>query len=115
MEPTWIEVVQELDFPQGARRLVDSASERCFLPGDVISEEGTLDRENCLVVEGTIEIVKGQDEMLLSQRHTGELVGEMAFLEEWPRSATVRAVHTGRTPGTGCRAGRSPDPRCGPR
>ncbi len=97
MEPTWIEVVQELDFLQGARpdvvrRLVDGAAERRFLPGNVILEEGALGREIYLVVEGAVEIVKGQDEILLGQRHAGELVGEMAFLEDRPRSATVRAV-----------------------
>ncbi len=99
MESTWTEVVQELDFLQGARpdvvrRLVAGAAERRFLPGDVIMEEGAPGREIYLVVEGAVEIVKGQgeDEMLLGQRNVGELVGEMAFLEDRPRSATVRAV-----------------------
>ena len=97
MEPTWIEVVQQLDFLQGARpdvvrRLVDGAVDRHFLPGDVILEEGARSREIYLVVEGAVEIVKGQDETLLGQRHAGELFGEMAFLEDRPRSATVRAV-----------------------
>jgi len=97
MKPTWIELVQELDFLQGARpdvvrRLVDDAVERRFLPGSVILEEGAPGREIYLVVEGAVEILKGQDGMLLGQRHAGELVGEMAFLEDRPRSATVRAV-----------------------
>ena len=97
MEPTWIELVQGLDFLQGARpdvvrRLVDGAAERRFLPGNVILEEGAPGREIYLVVEGAVEIVKGQDEILLGQRHAGELVGEMAFLEDRPRSATVRAA-----------------------
>ena len=97
MEPAWIEVVKELDFLQGARpdvvlRLVDGAVERHFLPGNVILKEGAPSREIYLVVKGAVEIVKGQDEILLGQRHAGELFGEMAFLEDRPRSATVRAV-----------------------
>ena len=99
MKSNWIEAVQELDFLQGARpevvrRLVAGAVERRFLPGDVIMEEGAPGREIYLVVEGAVEILKGQgeDEMLLGKRQAGELVGEMAFLEDRPRSATVRAV-----------------------
>ena len=99
MGSTWIELVQKLDFLQGARsdvvrRLVDGAVDRRFLTGDVILEEGALGREIYLVVEGGVEIVKGrgEDELFLGQRDPGELVGEMAFLEDRPRSATVRAM-----------------------
>ena len=99
MGSTWIELVLELDFLQGARpdvvrRLVDGAVERRFLAGDIILEEGALGREIYLVIEGSVQIVKGrgEDEMILGQRVAGELVGEMAFLEDRPRSATVRAV-----------------------
>ena len=99
MKSNWIEAVQELDFlhdarPEVVRRLVDGAAERRCLPGDVIVEEGAPGREIYLVVEGTVEILKGQgeDEVLLGKRHAGELVGEMAFLEDRPRSATVSAV-----------------------
>ena len=99
MSSTRIELVQRLDFLKGARadvvrRLVDGAVERSFLPGDVILEDGALGREIYLIVEGSVEIVKdqGDQEMLIGQRGPGELVGEMAFLEDRPRSATVRAA-----------------------
>ncbi len=99
MDSTWIEFVQDLEFLQGAkpavvRRLVDGAVERRFLPGDVILKEGALGREIYLVVEGSVEIAKrqGEGETLLGRREAGELVGEMAFLDDRPRSATVRAV-----------------------
>ncbi|NIV35517.1 MAG: SpoIIE family protein phosphatase [Anaerolineae bacterium] len=99
MDATWIELVQGLDFLQGARpdvvrRLVDGAVERRFSAGDVILEEGAAGREIYLVVKGSVEIVKrqGGGETLLGRRDAGELVGEMAFLDSQPRSATVRAV-----------------------
>ena len=92
-------MLRDLDFLQGAspdvvQRLVDGAVERSLRPGDVLMEEGALGREIYLIVEGGLEIFKGQgeDEMLLGQRGPGELVGEMAFLDNRPRSATVRAV-----------------------
>jgi sigma-B regulation protein RsbU (phosphoserine phosphatase) len=94
-----IELVQRLEFLEGARpdvvrRLVDGALERRFPPGGVILEDGAPGREIYLIVEGRVEIVKGQgeDETRLGQRGPGALVGEMAFLEDRPRSATVRAV-----------------------
>ena len=99
MDSTWIKAVQDLEFLQGAspdvvRRLVDGAVERRFSVGDVILEEGAPGREIYLVVQGAVEIVKseGDDETVLGRREAGELVGEMAFLDDRPRSATVRAA-----------------------
>jgi sigma-B regulation protein RsbU (phosphoserine phosphatase) len=99
MSSTRIDLVQRLDFLQGARgdvvqRLVEGAVERRFRPGDVILEEGALGREIYLIVEGRVEVVKAEDdaETRLGQRGPGALVGEMAFLEDRPRSATVRAM-----------------------
>ena len=99
MSSTRIELVQRLDFLEGARadvvqRLVDGAVERSFRPGDVVLENGALGREIYLIVEGSVEVVKaqGEEETFLGQRGPGELIGEMAFLEDRPRSATVRAI-----------------------
>ncbi len=99
MNSPQIELVQRLDFLEGARvevvqRLVDGAVERRFLPGDVILEDGALGREIYLIVEGGVEVIKvqGEEETRLGQRGPGELIGEMAFLEDRPRSATVRAM-----------------------
>jgi sigma-B regulation protein RsbU (phosphoserine phosphatase) len=68
--------------------------ERRFSPGDVILEDGALGRQIYLIVEGSVDIIKGQgdEEMRLGQRGPGELVGEMTFLDDRPRAATVRAT-----------------------
>jgi serine phosphatase RsbU (regulator of sigma subunit) len=94
-----IAAVQRLEFLEGARpdvvrRLVDAAVERRFFPGDVILEDGALGREIYLIVEGGVEVIKGEgeEETHLGLRGPGELVGEMAFLEDRPRWATVRAT-----------------------
>jgi serine phosphatase RsbU (regulator of sigma subunit) len=99
MNSPWIEVIERLDFLEGAsadvvERLVHAAVERRFSSGETILEDGALDREIYLIVEGSVEILKGQgdDETHLGRRGPGELVGEMAFLEDRPRSATARAL-----------------------
>lgn len=99
MDSTRIELVQKLDLLQGARadvvrRLVRDSVERRFRPGDVILKEKASGREIYLIVEGNVEVVKdeGEAETRLGQRGPGELIGEMAFLEDRRRSATVRAM-----------------------
>lgn len=99
MRSTRMALVQRLDLLEGARpavvrRLVEGAVERRFGPGEVILKEGALGREIYLIVEGDVEVVKaeGEAETRLGQRGPGALVGEMAFLEDRPRSATVRAT-----------------------
>lgn len=94
-----LDLVRNAEFLEGARaevvqRLVRGARERRFLAGEMLMEDGASGREVYLIVEGVVEIVKGQGsaETLLGQRARGELVGEMAFLENRPRSATVRAI-----------------------
>ncbi|MGD8245634.1 MAG: SpoIIE family protein phosphatase [Anaerolineae bacterium] len=80
--------------PEVLRALAGVAREKRFRPGEVILEEGSSGRELYLIVEGRVEAVKTHegDEVLLAIRGPGELLGEMALIEEKPRSATVRAV-----------------------
>ncbi len=61
--------------------------------GDVLFTENSLGDRAYVIKEGQLEIVKsGADgEMLLAVRSTGEVIGEMALLEENPRMAGVRA------------------------
>jgi serine phosphatase RsbU (regulator of sigma subunit) len=51
-----------------------------------------------LIVEGLVEVVKGREaaEMELARRGPGDFFGEMGFVEDSPRFATVRALEPTR-------------------
>ena len=78
--------------------LARAAMERRFLPGQIIFEEGSASRELYLIVEGQVEVVKGQgaDEMVLARRGQGDFFGEMGLIEASPRFATIRALEPTR-------------------
>ena len=64
-----------------------------LLPGDELFHEGDQGDSAYIIKEGEVEIIKesnGRD-VLLAVRSAGEVIGEMALLEQIPRSATVRA------------------------
>ena len=74
--------------------LAEAAREMHVRPGQVILQEGSVGREMYLIIDGVVDVVKAgtDEEMLLARRGSGELLGEMAFLEDRPRFATVRAA-----------------------
>jgi CRP-like cAMP-binding protein len=77
------------------RQLVQLArvSEDLEVPaGEVLCKEGQLGREFFVIIDGEVEVTK--DGKQLAVRGGGEFFGEMALLEQIPRTATV----TARTP-----------------
>jgi serine phosphatase RsbU (regulator of sigma subunit) len=93
-----IEFLRRLPFLQGAssevlQGLADAAVEKRFRPGDVVLEEGTTGRELYVIIEGSVEVVKGRgaQQMFLATRGPGEFLGEMGLIEARPRFATVLA------------------------
>ncbi len=98
-----IEVLRSLTFLKEASTdiiegLVKAAVERSFQQGQIIFQEGSTGRELYLIVEGTIEVVKGRgaDEMVLARHGQGDFFGEMSFIEDNPRFATIRALEPTR-------------------
>ncbi len=68
---------------------------RDYRPGERIVEERTAAERFFIIVRGKIEISKrfaDGGEFVLGVHSDGEFFGEMALLDEGPRSATVRAV-----------------------
>lgn len=61
--------------------------------GEVLFSEGDTGDSAYVVEVGEVEIVKrsGNRDVLLAVRKSGEVIGEMALVEEAPRMATVRA------------------------
>jgi phosphoserine phosphatase RsbU/P len=98
-----IEVLRVLPFLKEAgadvlEGLAKAAMERSFRPGQVIFQEGSTSRELYLIVEGRVEVVKGQgaDQMVLARRGQGDFFGEMGLIEATPRFATIRALEPTR-------------------
>src|SRR5512133_2218028 len=66
-----------------------------FIPaGAQLIQEGTLGYATYIVLEGELEVTKrsGTDQVVLARLGPGELVGEMALMEQSVRTASVRAL-----------------------
>jgi hypothetical protein len=62
--------------------------------GDVLFHEGDEPDGLYIIVSGELEIVRDRNESVLARLEEGQPVGEMALLDEAPRSATARVTHT---------------------
>ena len=61
-------------------------------PGSVLCREGEIGQEFFVIVDGKVKVTrKGRR---IATRGTGDFVGEIALLEEIPRTATVTASGT---------------------
>ena len=65
-----------------------------YAPGDVIIREGDLGEEMFIIEEGEVEIFKtvAGTERVLVTLERGDFFGEMAMLEDEPRSSSAHAV-----------------------
>ena len=75
------------------RAISELCVERSYADGAVIFREGDGADRFFIVLEGEVEILKGDEETgeLLAVRGEGHLFGEMALVDDLPRSATVRS------------------------
>jgi CRP/FNR family cyclic AMP-dependent transcriptional regulator len=62
--------------------------------GEILLKEGEDSHSMYWVQSGHLEVTKkrGFDEIVLGHIYTGELVGEISFLDDEVRSATVKAI-----------------------
>ena len=74
-------------------RICQGVEDRALTPGEVLFSEGERGDTAYVVVSGQVEIIKamGRRETLLAMRGPGDVIGEMALLQEAPRIASVRA------------------------
>lgn len=73
--------------------ICSTVSEMLLPKGETLFAEGDKGDKAYIIKEGQLEIIKqaGGREMLLAVRGEGSVIGELALLEEGPRSATIRA------------------------
>ena len=75
-------------------RMASRSELRRFAPGSVLLEVGTAGSEVIVLLEGQVAVrlaLSEREERAIAVRRAGELVGEMALVDELPRSATVTA------------------------
>jgi CRP/FNR family transcriptional regulator, cyclic AMP receptor protein len=63
-------------------------------PGEILFKEGETGDYVCFVEEGSLEVLKRSEKghyATLAILNRGRSIGEMAVIDEFPRSATVRA------------------------
>ena len=65
--------------------------------GNVLIEEGAPGESLYVIIDGEYEVTQrsGKQDVLLSVRKSGEVIGEMSIIEQVPRNATVRALVEG--------------------
>lgn len=74
--------------------IANAAVEQTYQPGQLIMRQGDTGVGAFIIRSGRVEVVQDKDghETTLVTLGPGDVVGEMALLDEFPRSASVRAV-----------------------
>jgi CRP/FNR family transcriptional regulator len=90
--------------PEDLRRIALVSKERFFAPGEIVCYEGDEGDELYIIVTGRVQIITGYgganitgvgggSGKTLGIAGEGEALGEMAILDDIPRSATLRAYN----------------------
>jgi len=90
-----VELFENLDKKE-LRLLAKTCTERQFPAGAVLMQEGEAGAGLFILIEGKVHITQsaghGQPPRDLATLGAGEVIGEMALLDDLPRSATVTAI-----------------------
>jgi CRP/FNR family transcriptional regulator, cyclic AMP receptor protein len=76
------------------KTVAESGKELSYNSGDTIVEEGTMGVGFYMVIDGKVEVRKG--EKALAKLSKGQFFGEMSLIDEEPRSADVVAIQPTR-------------------
>ena len=86
--------MQFLDaFEDDQRSLFESAASRLELVrGELLLKKGDPGGDVFVLMDGVLEVLdRNNPELIVARLHPGEVVGEMAFIDDSPRSVDVRA------------------------
>ncbi len=92
MEPTgfWADLA-----PADRREVTASATRRSYRRGETVCREGDPSSVVLVLLSGHVRIVHGTPdgrEVVVGVRGAGDVIGELAAIDELPRSATVEAL-----------------------
>jgi CRP-like cAMP-binding protein len=76
-------------------KLAEVATLRTYPPDTVLCHEGQIENTFYAITKGQVEVLKQLDETtqeLINRPGAGSFVGEIALVQEGPRTATVRTV-----------------------
>jgi len=88
-----VSMFEDLD-QKSLEAIANAAVEQRYEPGEDIVRQGDTGVGAFIIRSGKVDVIqdRGGKETKLSTLGPGEVFGEMALLDEFPRSATVRAV-----------------------
>ena len=72
----------------------DDSLGKNFRDGDIIFEENSIGKEMYIILSGNAKVIKekGGVETTLATLEEGDFFGEMSLFDNYPRSATVKAL-----------------------
>jgi CRP/FNR family cyclic AMP-dependent transcriptional regulator len=88
-----VSMFEDLD-QRSLEAIANAAVEQRYEPGQEIVRQGDTGVGAFIIRSGKVDVVqdRGGKETKLSTLGPGDVFGEMALLDEFPRSATVRAI-----------------------
>jgi len=88
-----VELFEDLD-QRSLEAIANSAVEQSYQPGQEIVRQGDTGVGAFIIRSGRVEVVqdRGGTSERIAELKAGDVFGEMALLDEFPRSATVRAI-----------------------
>jgi signal transduction histidine kinase len=95
-----LEILQSIELFQGLttedlQKILKIGQEESFSAGEVIFREGDLAEKFYVILQGKVEVWKNYglpSQDILAIRGAGDTFGEMALIDELPRSATLKTV-----------------------
>jgi len=89
-----VEIFEGLE-PAELSQVAQICRERRLHPGEAITEQGDSGDELYIVTDGFVEVSLGESaaaSRVVVNLGRGQIIGEMALVDQGPRSATVRAI-----------------------